>query len=61
MTEAVNEPVQYSLLLDDDTASIPFSVDDILKLMTEFELTNVEMPALIQENPCFNFLHQGKD
>ncbi|KAI4971638.1 hypothetical protein ZWY2020_002552 [Hordeum vulgare] len=61
MTEAVNEPVEYSLLLDDDTVSIPFSVDDILKLMTEFELTNVEMPALIQENPCFNFLHQGKD
>ncbi|KAM0876446.1 hypothetical protein ACQ4PT_036142 [Festuca glaucescens] len=60
MTEAVNDPVDYSLLLDHDTASISFTVNDILKPMTEFEFTDVDMPPLIRKNPCFNFLHQGK-
>ncbi|KAM3192050.1 hypothetical protein ACQJBY_069349 [Aegilops geniculata] len=61
MTEDANEAVEYSLLLDDETASTPFSVDDILKLMTGYELTDVDLPALIRENPCFNFLHQRRD
>lgn len=60
MTEVVNDPDDYSLLLDHDSASIPFTVNDILKPMTEFEFADVNMPPLIRKNPCFNFLHQGK-
>lgn len=41
--------------------SIPFSVDDISKSMTEIEVTDVDMPPLIRENSGFTFLHQRKD
>lgn len=61
MTEAVSDPVDFSLLLDHDSASIPFTVEDILKPTTEFDFADVDMPPLIRKNPCFNFLHQRKD
>lgn len=51
-------------LLDTQCApnhSIPFSVDDISKSMTEIEVTDVDMPPLIRENSGFTFLHQRKD
>ncbi|EES03165.2 hypothetical protein BDA96_03G215100 [Sorghum bicolor] len=60
MTEDSNNAVSSSFLLDDDS-SIPFSVDDISKSMTEIEVTDVDMPPLIRENSGFTFLHQRKD
>jgi len=60
MTEDSNNSVSSSFLLDDDS-SIPFSVDDISKSMTEIEVTEVDMPPLIRENSGFTFLHQRKD
>uniref|UniRef100_A0A0E0KHK1 Myosin motor domain-containing protein n=1 Tax=Oryza punctata TaxID=4537 RepID=A0A0E0KHK1_ORYPU len=56
MTEDSNSAVSSSFLLDDDS-SIPFSVDDISKSMTEIEVTDVDMPPLIRENSGFTFLH----
>ncbi|CAO2190811.1 unnamed protein product, partial [Urochloa humidicola] len=49
MTEDSNIAVSSSFLLDDDS-SIPFSVDDITKSMTEIDVTDVDMPPLVQEN-----------
>ncbi|TVU34255.1 hypothetical protein EJB05_16086, partial [Eragrostis curvula] len=49
MTEDSNNAVSSSFLLDDDS-SIPFSVDDISKSMTEIEVTDVDMPPLVREN-----------
>ncbi|KAM3349690.1 hypothetical protein ACQJBY_022532 [Aegilops geniculata] len=46
---------------DTSNHSIPFSVDDISKSMTEIEVTDVDMPPLIRENSGFTFLHQRKD
>jgi len=60
MTEDSNNSASSSFLLDDDS-SIPFSVDDISKSMTEIEVTEVDMPPLIRENSGFTFLHQRKD
>jgi len=60
MTEDSNNAGSSSFLLDDDS-SIPFSVDDISKSMTEIEVTDVDMPPLIRENSGFTFLHQRKD
>ncbi|KAK3164631.1 hypothetical protein QOZ80_1AG0022100 [Eleusine coracana subsp. coracana] len=60
MTEDSNNAVSSSFLLDDDS-SIPFSVDDISKSMTEIEVTDVDMPPLVRENSGFTFLHQRKD
>lgn len=41
--------------------SIPFSVDDIAKSLVTFADTNVDVPAQIRKNPCFNFLHERTD
>uniref|UniRef100_A0A452XPM2 Uncharacterized protein n=2 Tax=Aegilops tauschii TaxID=37682 RepID=A0A452XPM2_AEGTS len=41
--------------------SIPFSVDDISKSLVTFADTNVDVPAQIRNNPCFNFLHERTD
>lgn len=41
--------------------SIPFSVDDITKSLVTFADTNVDVPAQIRNNPCFNFLHERTD
>ena len=41
--------------------SIPFSVDDIAKSLVTFADTNVDVPAQIRNNPCFNFLHERTD
>jgi len=60
MTEDSNNAGSSSFLLDDDS-SIPFSVDDISKSMTEIEVTDVDMPPLIRENSGFTFLHRRKD
>ncbi|KAM0876441.1 hypothetical protein ACQ4PT_036141 [Festuca glaucescens] len=56
--QGLHNAVGLSVLLEDDLASIPFTVDDVLKSMTEFGLADVDMPPLIWENPCFNFLRQ---
>ncbi|KAG1367580.1 myosin-17 [Cocos nucifera] len=57
MTEDSNNAVSSSFLLDDDS-SIPFTVDDISKSMTEIEIADVDPPPLIRENSGFAFLQQ---
>ncbi|CAL9157727.1 myosin-17-like [Musa acuminata AAA Group] len=60
MTEDSNSAVGSSFLLDDDS-SIPFSVDDISKSMTEIEIADVDPPPLIRQNSGFAFLLQRKE
>ncbi|KAJ8494164.1 hypothetical protein OPV22_015885 [Ensete ventricosum] len=60
MTEDSNSVVGSSFLLDDDS-SIPFSVDDISKSMTEIEVADVDPPPLIRQNSGFVFLLQKKE
>ncbi|CAL9113071.1 unnamed protein product [Musa textilis] len=60
MTEDSNSAVSSSFLLDDDS-SIPFSVDDISKSMTEIEVADVDPPPLIRQNSGFVFLLQRKE
>nr|XP_019706884.1 myosin-17 isoform X3 [Elaeis guineensis] len=60
MTEDSNNAVSSSFLLDDDS-SIPFTVDDISKSMTEIEIADVDPPPLIRENSSFAFLQQRKE
>ncbi|CAD5182159.1 unnamed protein product [Musa acuminata subsp. malaccensis] len=60
MTEDANSAVGSSFLLDDDS-SIPFSVDDISKSMTEIEVADVDPPPLIRQNSGFVFLLQRKE
>ncbi|XP_010937148.1 myosin-17 isoform X2 [Elaeis guineensis] len=60
MTEDSNNAVSSSFLLDDDS-SIPFTVDDISKSMTEIEVADVDPPPLIRENSGFAFLQQRKE
>eukprot|EP00249_Psilotum_nudum_P024992 c29340_g2_i2 orf=237-4853(+) len=55
MTEDSNNAVSNSFLLDDDS-SIPFSVDDISKSMLEVDLTDIDPPTMLHENPGFFFL-----
>lgn len=60
MTEDSNNAVSSSFLLDDDS-SIPFTVDDISKSMTEIEIPDVDPPPLIRDNSSFAFLQQRKE
>nr|CAD1824242.1 unnamed protein product [Ananas comosus var. bracteatus] len=60
MTEDSNNAVSSSFLLDDDS-SIPFSVDDISKSMTDIEIADVDPPPLLRENSGFAFLLQRKE
>ncbi|WOK95773.1 myosin-17 isoform X2 [Canna indica] len=60
MTEDSNTVVGNSFLLDDDS-SIPFSVDDISKSMTEMDIADIDPPPLIRENSSFAFLTQRKE
>ncbi|XP_008808271.2 myosin-17-like isoform X2 [Phoenix dactylifera] len=60
MTEDSNNGVSSSFLLDDDS-SIPFTVDDISKSMTEIEIADVDPPHLIHENSGFAFLQQRRE
>lgn len=55
MTEDSNNAGSNSFLLDDDS-SIPFSVDDISKSMDETDLSDVDPPPVLRENPGFVFL-----
>ncbi|KAI5059574.1 hypothetical protein GOP47_0025893 [Adiantum capillus-veneris] len=55
MTEDSNNAVSNSFLLDDDS-SIPFSVDDISKSMPEADLSDIDPPPVLRENPGFFFL-----
>eukprot|EP00250_Pteridium_aquilinum_P005479 c15564_g1_i1 orf=543-5159(-) len=55
MTEDSNNAVSNSFLLDDDS-SIPFSVDDISKSMPDADLSDVDPPPVLRENPGFFFL-----
>ncbi|MCO5579730.1 hypothetical protein L7F22_033590 [Adiantum nelumboides] len=55
MTEDSNNAVSNSFLLDDDS-SIPFSVDDISKSMPETDLSDIDPPPVLRENPGFFFL-----
>ncbi|RVX05381.1 Myosin-17 [Vitis vinifera] len=59
MTEASNNSVSSSFLLDDDS-SIPFTVDDISKSMKQVD-TDVDPPSLIRENSGFVFLLQRSE
>ncbi|KAL2609153.1 hypothetical protein R1flu_027726 [Riccia fluitans] len=56
MTEDQNSTVSNSFLLDDDS-SIPFTVDDISKSVTDVDLSDVDAPPLLRDNAAFNFLH----
>ncbi|KAJ8506026.1 hypothetical protein OPV22_006912 [Ensete ventricosum] len=49
MTEDSSSAASSSFLLDDDS-SIPFTVDDISKSMTEIDIADVDPPALIRQN-----------
>ncbi|XP_009400528.2 myosin-17-like isoform X2 [Musa acuminata AAA Group] len=60
MTEDSNSAAGSSFLLDDDS-SIPFTVDDISKSMTEIDIADVDPPALIRQNSGFAFLAQRKE
>ncbi|URE07310.1 DIL domain [Musa troglodytarum] len=60
MTEDSNSAAGSSFLLDDDS-SIPFTVDDISKSMTEMDIADVDPPALIRQNSGFAFLAQRKE
>lgn len=55
MTEESNSPLSSSFLLDDDS-SIPFSVEDISKSMSDVDLAEIEPPPLLRENSAFQFL-----
>ncbi|MQL92688.1 hypothetical protein Taro_025315 [Colocasia esculenta] len=57
MTEESNNAVSSSFLLDDDS-SIPFTVDDISKSMTQMDVSDIDPPPLIRENSGFAFLMQ---
>ncbi|XP_042387105.1 myosin-17-like isoform X1 [Zingiber officinale] len=46
-----------SFLLDDDS-SIPFSVDDVSKSMTEIDIADIDPPPFIRQNSGFAFLAQ---
>ncbi|KMZ60261.1 putative Myosin XI [Zostera marina] len=60
MTEDTKNSVSNSFLLDDDS-SIPFSVDDISKSMTEIDISDVDPPSVIRENSGFVFLLQRSE
>ncbi|KAJ1687911.1 hypothetical protein LUZ63_019301 [Rhynchospora breviuscula] len=60
MSEEANSQTGNSFLLDDDS-SIPFTVDDISKSITEVETSDLDLPPLIRENSGFAFLHQRKE
>ncbi|KAF7096790.1 hypothetical protein CFC21_098688 [Triticum aestivum] len=60
MTEESENGVVVPFLFDDDE-SIPFSLQDLQKCARVFEVTDVDMPPLVLEYPCFNFLHKTKD
>ncbi|THU65874.1 hypothetical protein C4D60_Mb05t08230 [Musa balbisiana] len=60
MTEDSNSAAGSSFLLDDDS-SIPFTVDDISKSMTEIDIADVDPPALIRQNSGFAFLAERKE
>ncbi|CAA6666193.1 unnamed protein product [Spirodela intermedia] len=49
--------VSSSFLLDDDS-SIPFTVDEISKSITEIDVADVDPPPLIRDNSGFAFLTQ---
>ncbi|KAH7424896.1 hypothetical protein KP509_11G030500 [Ceratopteris richardii] len=55
MTEDSNNPMSNSFLLDDDS-SIPFSVDEISKSMSEIDMSDIDPPPVLRENPGFFFL-----
>lgn len=61
LAEDSNNGVGSLFFLYDDSMSIPFSLDDLQKCAPEFEVTDVDMPPLVLEHPCFNFLHETKD
>ncbi|XP_078168747.1 myosin-17-like isoform X2 [Carex rostrata] len=60
MSEEANSQTGNSFLLDDDS-SIPFTVDDISKSISEIETSDLDLPPLIRENSGFAFLHQRKE
>ncbi|XP_074563080.1 myosin-17-like isoform X2 [Curcuma longa] len=60
MTEDSNTAASSSFLLDDDS-SIPFSVDDISKSMSEIDIADVDPPPLVRQNSGFAFLLQRKE
>ncbi|WOL02730.1 Myosin-9 like [Canna indica] len=59
MTEDSKSAIS-TFLLDDDS-SIPFSVDDISKSLTEIDIADVDPPPLIRQNSGFAFLTQRKE
>ncbi|KAJ4768361.1 myosin [Rhynchospora pubera] len=60
MSEEANCQTENSFLLDDDS-SIPFTVDDISKSITEVETSDLDLPPLIRENSGFAFLHRRNE
>ncbi|KAI4387355.1 hypothetical protein MLD38_005194 [Melastoma candidum] len=57
MTEASNNAVSNSFLLDDDS-SIPFTLEDISKSVEQVEVPEIDPPPLIRSNSGFTFLLQ---
>ncbi|XP_042392477.1 myosin-17-like isoform X1 [Zingiber officinale] len=57
MTQDSNSSSSNSFLLDDDS-SIPFSVDDVSKSMTEIDIADIDPPPFIRQNSGFAFLAQ---
>nr|CAD1818986.1 unnamed protein product [Ananas comosus var. bracteatus] len=55
MTEESNDADSSSFLLDDDL-SIPFSIDEISSSIQEKDLSDVDRPKELLENPAFHFL-----
>ncbi|KAH7437281.1 hypothetical protein KP509_05G063900 [Ceratopteris richardii] len=55
-----NNPLSSSFLLDDDS-SIPFSIEDISKSLSDIDLSEVDPPPLLRDNTAFQFLQAGQE
>jgi myosin-5 len=58
MTKSSQNVSTNTFLLDDDT-SIPFSVDELTKVMPDVDLSDVETPPLLRDISAFQFLQQN--
>ncbi|EFJ10011.1 hypothetical protein SELMODRAFT_184226 [Selaginella moellendorffii] len=61
MTEDSHHSVRSNSFLLDDDSSIPFSVDDISQSMREVDLSDMDFPPMLRENPAFHFLQPQAD
>jgi len=58
MTRSTQNASTNTFLLDDDT-SIPFSVDELTKGMSDVDLSDVETPPLLRDISAFHFLQEN--